>query len=50
MSLKIVEVFDGRLPEYQVVRENINSSEVIVISTFDSFEDADRWINERFVL
>lgn len=49
-NLRIVEVFDGRLPEYRVVRD-INSDATIteVIKVFDSYEEAERWIVERLV-
>lgn len=39
MSLKIKEVYDGRLPEYQVLKDD-NS----IVKTFDSLEDAEKYV------
>jgi len=39
MSLKIKEVYDGRLPEYQVLKEND-----IIIKSFDSLEEAEQYV------
>lgn len=45
MSLSVLEVFDGRLPEYQVVDGDV--SKYIVIKTFDTFEEAEKWCSQQ---
>jgi len=49
--LKVKEVYDGRLPEFQVVREvtacdNCGCQKDEVIKTFDSYEEADGFCNK----
>lgn len=41
MGLKVIEVYDGRLPEYQVI-EGDN-----VIKTFETRDQAELWILEK---
>lgn len=41
---KIVEVYDGRLPEYQIINE-INDSQRVIIKRFDTMEEAEQWLN-----
>jgi len=41
MDYKIKEVYDGRLPEYQVIFEDK------VIKTFDNVEDAEDWVEAK---
>lgn len=41
----INEIYDGRLPQYEVVETNIkNKSESIVLKTFDSQEEAEEYL------
>ena len=42
MKYRIVEEYDGRLPEYLVLDENNK-----VIDTFDSMEGAQIWIDQQ---
>jgi len=49
MTTKIIEVFDGRLPEYQVVE--IVGVETKLLKAFDSYEAAEKYqssLNERY--
>jgi len=46
---KIEEIFDGRLPEYHVIQENSKNQESKTVKIFDSYEEAEQWINERLV-
>ena len=41
MTIKIIEVFDGRLPEYRVVE--IIGAETKLLKTFDSYEEAEKY-------
>lgn len=43
----INEVYDGRLPQYEVVEANIeNKNEQIVLKTFDNQNDAEEFLNK----
>ena len=45
IEYQIKEVYDGRLPEYQVVEVNSqNNFECIVLKTFDDIEQAEKYI------
>lgn len=41
-TLKVVEVYDGRLPEYQVLREIIGQPDQL-LKAFDTREEADTY-------
>jgi len=41
MDYKIAEVYDGRLPEYQIVLGDK------IIETFDTYEDAENFIHSK---
>lgn len=42
-KLKVVESYDGRLPEYQVIKE-VSKTELEIIKTFDTYEEAIKWV------
>jgi len=44
MNLRIIEVYDGRLPEYRVVDQTDK-----IVKTFDTFEEAEQFINNEKV-
>lgn len=49
--LKVVEVYDGRLPEYRVVKEvtactNCGVQKDVVLKHFDTYEEADAYCNK----
>lgn len=39
MNYRVEEIFDGRLPEYAVIKENNT-----IVKTFDSVEEAEEFI------
>ena len=41
MKLKIIETYDGRLPEYQVIQGET------IIKIFDSLEEANQWCRDN---
>jgi hypothetical protein len=50
MILKVIEVYDGRLPVFNVVKEvtaceNCNCQKDEVIKSFDTYEEADAYCN-----
>lgn len=45
MSLAVIEVYDGRLPEYQVVEGDVSNYKIL--KTFDSFEEAELWCRQQ---
>jgi len=45
-NLKIKEVYDGRLPEYQVIKENPNK-EFELLKIFDTLEGAQNFIEKQ---
>jgi hypothetical protein len=45
IEYSINEVYDGRLPQYEVVEASVeNKSEYIVLKTFDNQQDAEEYI------
>ena len=43
---RVIEVFDGRLPEYQVVKTT-HSHIQTVLKTFDTYEAAEKFCKEQ---
>jgi len=43
---RVVEVYDGRLPEYQVIKINHNHNQTI-LKSFDSYEEAEKFCKEQ---
>lgn len=41
MTYTIKEVYDGRLPEYQVIYNNE------IIRTFEEYDDAVKWVSSK---
>ena len=46
-NLKIVEVFDGRLPEYHLIKPGLVPEQDILIKIFDSHEEALQWCRHK---
>lgn len=44
MNYKIIEVYDGRLPEYQITDDNNK-----IIKSFDSFEEAETYLKSTIL-
>jgi len=47
---KIEEVINGHLPEYHVIEENRKDEQrSLTVKVFDTYEEAEQWINERLI-